>query len=131
MHRMVALASPILALMGCVTADGELEPGLDVGVSLPPGAHLVSQAEPLGDADPTTVIFDVVKPDNEPCNRVAYHGGHVLDHVKIQNIYWGSYWNDTRIDGGAVLRQKVDTAWQVIGNNRSYFSGMLEYGNYF
>jgi VCBS repeat protein len=70
---------------------------------------------------------DTVVPDNQACQRIQYHGGHVLDHVKIQNIFWGSYWNK----GGASLRGQVDQAWSVIGNNRAFYSALLQYGNYF
>jgi hypothetical protein len=63
------------------------------------------------------------------CRDMGYHGGPVLDHVKIQNVFWGgSYWNDSSSSGGAQLRADIDAAWTYVGNNAGYYTTLAEYG---
>src|SRR5438477_272299 len=137
--KLSILSLPIVVAAGCMTPDAtistvdEASPSDATALASPEiGARLVSSLDDASASDHATIVpYDLVKPSGASCDGVPYRGGHVLNQVKIQNIFWGSYWNDSSATGGAALRAKVDAAWNLIGNNRTFYSGLVEYGNYF
>ncbi|HEY5951097.1 MAG TPA: hypothetical protein VIV40_36650, partial [Kofleriaceae bacterium] len=69
----------------------------------------------------------------DPCNYMANGGAQVLGDathaVNIYNLYWGNtYWNGPGFAGGAMWRNNLDAAWRFLGNNRSLFNALQQYG---
>ena len=80
----------------------------------------------------TRVIDPVERLECRWVLAVTYHGGPILSHVKVENVYYGGQWNDnTTSVGGLTLaqaRQQLDQFAGFITNSPYMNQIAADYG---